>query len=54
MFINTKFQSPFEQTLMSFMYQLVKKNELYPGILLMTPTEHNRFDHYSNELRKEC
>jgi len=54
MFIDTKFQSPFEQTLMSFMYQLVKKSELYPGILLMTPTEHNRFDHYSSDLRKEC
>jgi hypothetical protein len=54
MFIDTKFQSPFEQTLMSFMYQLVKKSELYPGILLMSPTEHNRFDHYSSDLRKEC
>jgi hypothetical protein len=39
---------------MSFMYQLVKKDELYPGLLLMTPTEHDRFDHYSRDLRKEC
>jgi hypothetical protein len=38
---------------MSHMYQLVKKGELYPGLLLMTPTEHDRFDHYSRDLRKE-
>jgi hypothetical protein len=54
MFLDTKFQSPFEQTWMSFMYQLVKKNELHPGLLLITPTEHDRFDHYSHDLRKEC
>jgi hypothetical protein len=54
MFLDTKFQSPFEQTWMSFMYQLVKKDELYPGLLLMTPTEHDRFEHYSRDLRKEC
>jgi hypothetical protein len=54
MFLDTKFQSPFEQTWMSFMYQLVKKDELHPGLLLMTPTEHDRFEHYSRDLRKEC
>jgi hypothetical protein len=27
---------------------------LNPGILLMTPTEHNRFEHYDASLRKEC
>ena len=54
MFLDTKFQSPFEQTWMSFMYQLVKEGGLYPGLLLMTPTEHDRFDHYSRDLRKEC
>ena len=54
MFIDTKFQSPFEQTWMSFMYQLVKKGELNPALLLLTPIEHNRFDHYERGLRKEC
>jgi len=43
MFINTKFSYPFEQTWMSFMYQEVKKGNLNPGLLLLTPTEHNRF-----------
>jgi len=35
------------------MYQLTKKGELKTSILLMTPTEHNRFDHYERNLRKE-
>ena len=54
MFIDTKFQSPFENTWMSFMYQLVKKGELNPALLLLTPIEHNRFHHYERGLRKEC
>lgn len=53
MFIDTIFASPFESTLMSFMFQEMKKDIINPGILLLTPIEHNRFDHYSAELRKE-
>jgi hypothetical protein len=53
MFLDTTWAHPFEQTWMSQMYQLVKKDELYPGLLLMTPTEHDRFEHYNRELRKE-
>jgi len=53
MFINTKWASPFEQTWMSYMYQLTKKNELKGALLLLSPIEHNRFDHYSNKLRRE-
>lgn len=53
MFLDTKWAHPYEQTWMSHMYQLVKKGELYPGLLLLTPTEHNRFEHYNKELRKE-
>jgi hypothetical protein len=53
MFLETTWAHPFEQTWMSHMYQLVKKDELYPGLLLMTPTEHDRFEHYNRELRKE-
>ena len=53
MFLDTTWAHPFEQTWMSHMYQLVKKNELNPGILLMTPTEHDRFEHYDRSLRKE-
>ena len=53
MFLDTTWAHPFEQTWMSHMYQLVKKEELYPGLLLLTPTEHNRFEHYDGGLRKE-
>ena len=53
MFLDTTWGHPFEQTWMSHMYQLVKEDGLYPGLLLMTPTEHDRFEHYERGLRKE-
>jgi hypothetical protein len=53
MFLDTTWAHPYEQTWMSHMFQLTKKGELNPGLLLMTPTEHNRFEHYDRELRKE-
>lgn len=53
MFLNTKWDRPFENTWMSHMYQLTKKVELTGGLLLLTPVEHNRFEHYNRELRKE-
>ena len=53
MFLDTTWAHPYEQTWMSFMYQELMKGNLNFGLLLLTPTEHNRFDHYSRELRKE-
>jgi hypothetical protein len=53
-YINTKFQSPFEQVIMSYVYQETIKKNISPGILLVTPTEHNRFEFYESSLRKEC
>ena len=53
MFLETKWAHPYEQTWMSFMFQEHKKGKINGGLLLLTPTEHNRFDHYSGELRKE-
>lgn len=53
MFLETTWARPFEQTWMSYIYQEMKKDRIFPGILLMTPTEHNRFDHYERSLRKE-
>jgi hypothetical protein len=53
MFLDTTWAHPYEQTWMSQMYQLVKKGELNPGLLLLTPTEHDRFEHYDRGLRKE-
>jgi FkbM family methyltransferase len=53
MFLDITWAHPFENTWMSHMYQLTKKDELKGGLLLLTPVEHNRFDHYDGKLRKE-
>jgi hypothetical protein len=53
MFIETKFNHPFEQTWMSHFYQLTKKNLLHSSVLLLSPIEHNRFEFYEKESRKE-
>jgi len=53
-YLETKYASPFEQTIMSHNFQETIKGNLKPGILLMTPTEHDRFEHYDASLRKEC
>jgi hypothetical protein len=53
MFLDTKWAHPFEQTWMSHMFQETKKGNINPGLLLATPTEHNRFEHYAAGLRKE-
>jgi hypothetical protein len=53
MFLDTKWARPYEQTWMSHIYQETVKGNIKPGILLATPTEHNRFEHYSREERRE-
>jgi hypothetical protein len=53
-YIKTKFQHPYEQTLMSNCYQETVKGNIKPGLLLLTPTEHIRFEFYDGSLRKEC
>jgi hypothetical protein len=53
MFLDTKWAHPYEQTWMSHIYQETVKGNVKPGILLATPTEHNRFEHYSREERRE-
>jgi len=53
-YLKTKFAHPYEQTLMSHCYQETIKGDINPGLLLLTPTEHNRFDFYEGHLRKEC
>jgi hypothetical protein len=52
-YLETKWARPFEQTLMSYCYQETVKGNIKPGILLLTPTEHDRFDFYEGSLRKE-
>jgi len=53
MFLETKWAHPYEQTWMSHIFQETKKGKINGGLLLMTPTEHNRFEHYPAETRKE-
>ena len=53
MFLETKWDHPYEQTWMSHFYQLTVKGILNPGILLTTPTHHDRFDHYTKAERRE-
>ena len=53
MFIDTKYSYPYEQTWMSHFYQDTAKGYIKPGILLATPTEHNRVEFYSKEERRE-
>jgi hypothetical protein len=53
-YIETQWEFPFESTLMSYSYQETVKGRIKPGLLLLTPTEHNRFQHYDKNLRKEC
>jgi hypothetical protein len=53
MFLDTKWQHPYEQTWMSQMYQDTVKGKMNFGLLLATPTEHNRFEHYNRDERRE-
>jgi hypothetical protein len=53
MFLDTTWARPYEQTWMSHMYQETVKGNLKMGILLATPTEHNRYDFYEAKERKE-
>ncbi len=53
MFLDTVFAHPYEQTWMSFMYQLTIRGALRPAVLLASPVTHNRFHHYPAELRRE-
>jgi hypothetical protein len=53
-YIETQWAHPFEQTLMSHCYQMTVKGNINQGLLLLTPTEHYRYDHYDSSLRKEC
>ena len=53
MFIETKWGHPYEQTWMSHMFQLALEDKLNGAVLLASPINHNRFDHYGAGLRKE-
>jgi len=53
MFLTDKWAHPFEQTWMSYIFQQTLKGNIKPCLLLMSPITHDRFEHYSGDLRKE-
>ena len=53
MFLDTTWAHPYEQTWMSHIYQLTREEKINPGLLLLSPTEHDRFEHYAAGQRKE-
>jgi hypothetical protein len=53
MFLDTKWEHPFEQTWMSHIYNLTKENKIHSAILLASPITHNRVYFYEAEERKE-
>ena len=53
MFLETKWEHPYEQTWMSYMFQETIKNNLNPAVLLAAPVWHNRIVYYKPEERRE-
>jgi hypothetical protein len=53
MFIDTTWAHPYEQTWMSYMYQLTKEKNLNPAVLLASPIWHDRIKHYQPHERRE-
>lgn len=53
MFLTEKWDHPFEQTWMSYIYQQTKQGNIKGAVLLASPITHNRFDYYDGNARKE-
>jgi len=53
MFIDTKWDHPYEQTWMSHMFQETMKKNITPAVLLAAPVKHNRIIYYKPEERRE-
>jgi hypothetical protein len=53
LFLDTKWDNPFEQTWMSHIYTLTKKDIVKSAILLASPITHNRVHFYEGHERRE-
>jgi len=53
MFLEKKWDKPLESLWMIHIYEKTLEGYINPGLLLLTPTEHNRFDQYDQNIRKE-
>tara|TARA_Y100000389_G_scaffold203195_1_gene250854 strand:- start:198 stop:2054 length:1857 start_codon:yes stop_codon:yes gene_type:complete len=52
-FLDTKWEHPFEQTWMSYVYQEQKKGNITAAVLLASPIWHERIKYYEPEERRE-
>ena len=52
-FLETKWAHPFEQTWMSYVFQKQQEGEINSAVLLLSPIEHDRFEHYPADERRE-
>ena len=53
LFQETRWRFPYEQTIMSWGFQLQKASKLECGVLELSPIHHERFEHYPGEDRVE-
>jgi len=53
MFINTRFDHPFEQTWMSHIFQETLRKRIKGGVLLASPIKHDRIEYYEGHERRE-
>jgi hypothetical protein len=53
LFLDTKWDHPYEQTWMSHIYNLTVENKVNAALLLASPITHNRVHFYETEERKE-
>ena len=53
MFLDIKWDHPYEQTWMSYMFQETVKGNIKPAVLLASPIWHNRIIYYKPEERRE-
>lgn len=52
-FLDVKWNHPYEQTWMSYVFQETLKGNIKPGILLASPIDHERIAHYTPQERRE-
>jgi hypothetical protein len=53
MFLETKWEHPYEQTWMSYIFQKQLRNEINASVLLASPVKHDRILWYKPEERRE-
>ena len=53
MFLTETWEHPYEQTLMSYIYQKTLQGEINPAVLLASPINHHRIKYYEPDQRRE-